>query len=92
MSVVALGLRYQAEGDRPPELVGHADSVEHLVETDDPGGEIAEFFGPLRHGSPIALPGRPLCPEPGEGREPQRLAGAPGPERPDLRDEVRAGR
>ena len=46
MSVVALGLRIPDQGDRPAELVRHPGRIEHLVERDDLGSQVAELLCP----------------------------------------------
>ena len=82
MSVVALGLRYQARAIAPPNWCGTPSRVEHLVERDDPGDQTAELsfaavvIGP---GSPVRPPGPPVGPQAGQRWEPQRLGQAGGP-------------
>ena len=46
MSVVALGLRYQARAMAPPNWCGTPARLEHLVERDDLGDQVAELAGP----------------------------------------------
>ena len=51
------------QGERPAELVGHAERVEHFVQADDPGGQRPE----RRSATPCSSPGAPAPSSPPPG-------------------------